>query len=214
MLKGIIIPFGILLSITPIGTSNEDCTPWVDSIKKAQDGAQSRIQLIQAELSNVGTGSRLAVDWNDIRIYGNGYVKSPTPMYLEGIFAGCNETTAFFLNPENINLEKARNHPEKKADLFSIPLGMIQSWKTTGKEVGDEAVLPLLPQDDCATSPGICYQVACIEYNSGTAKMYASGFILTEDKDSIQIASTLNINGPTESLTLSRKDILSVHYLK
>lgn len=73
---------------------------------------------------------KIIIYWDDIKKYYNGKKKiKPTSMYTEGVLALKRKDFLIIESPETLNLEKVKNHPEKKPKFYAIPLGLIKEIK-------------------------------------------------------------------------------------
>ena len=76
-------------------------------------------------------GERISIYWEDIKkYYSEEDVLEPTEMYTEGVLLKETKDYVLLQDPETINFNTVKNHPEKKPSLYAIPKGLIKKIET------------------------------------------------------------------------------------
>lgn len=213
-LKGIVLPTACVISISPLYpesiAQSAEYTAMINILNtSAQKIAKQRNSFLKTR-----KGTHFSISWNDIRLYHNADNVLPTSMYIEGVYEGSNDLGVFLSDPENINMDKGVNHPEKKAHVFYLPWGMIVS-----KEIPDTVPMFNIEDEAAAISnkqtvlqstvqKDTTYKIAAIKYNAKPALLSTAGYVTHEDSTFITIASTKNVQGYTEEDKILKADVV------
>lgn len=89
--------------------------------------------------NDLNSGDSVGVYWNDINVYHDGGIYTPTPSYTEGLFVKIVKNYFVVENPETILIAKkgVKNHPKeskKKIKFLCIPKKLIKDIVIYGKE--------------------------------------------------------------------------------
>lgn len=78
---------------------------------------------------NIKRGMQCAIYWKDTLVVSDGTYRECPVMYTEGLIVAIKKGRILLGNPETIRVKHLppKNHPQKKADFYQIPLSLVMS---------------------------------------------------------------------------------------